>query len=758
MESPPLDTARLAGDLNLKQRQVEQTLSLLDAGNTVAFITRYRKEATGNLDEEQIRAIERLAAAHRQLNDRAATIARLIDEQGRLTPELQTQIQHAPSLQALEDLYLPFRPRRRTRAEAARERGVEPLANLVWNARPQSDLQPALARAVDPQQGLPDNDAVIAGIVDILAERISEQPAIRDDLRKTAWKTGSLRSKVIDPDHHAAQPFRDYFDYRESLRKIPPHRVLALNRGESENALRIRIEWDDQRVMRSMAQQLHQAFRAHEDLMQRAAREALSRFLRPAIHREIRKSLTERAESHAIEVFAKNLRNLLLQPPVVERRVLAIDPGLRTGCKVVILDEYGQPLLDDVVFVTGSQDRRQAARERLAQLLKQHACSLIALGNGTGCREAEDVVTQVIADNETQTRYVIVNEAGASIYSASTAAREEFPELDATVRGTLSIGRRLQDPLSELVKIEPQHLGVGMYQHDVNEKRLIESLETVVESSVNFVGVDLNRASSALLQRVSGFNQLIARRVVAWRDQHGPFARRAELLKVPGIGERVFQQSAGFLKIAGGDEPLDATWIHPESYPAARTLLHRIGVLPEQAGRELPTQASERLNALDRESLADELSIGTATLHDMINDLLRPPRDPRSDFPGPMFKRSVLSLDDLEAGMELSGTVLNVVDFGAFVDVGLKSSGLVHISRMSDRFVSNPHDIVAIGDLLTVWVEEVDHDRGRVSLTMLAPDGTTSSTDATPPDAPPPARAKTPRRRARKKSTSSESQ
>ena len=748
MESSRLDTARLAGELQLAQRQVEQTLSLLDAGNTVAFVTRYRKEATGNLDEEQIRAIERLAAQQRQVNERAATIARLIDEQGRLTPELQTQIREADSLQALEDLYLPYRPKRRTRAEAAREQGLEPLADLVWNGRPESDFQTAVRGAVDPELDLPDDEAVTAGVVDILAERISEQAEIRDDVRKTAWSTGVLRSKVVDAEDHAAQPFRDYFDYRESLQKAPPHRVLALNRGESSGALRIRVEWDDERVMRGISQRLNAAFRANGRVMERAAREALSRLLRPAIQREIRKQFTERAESHAIDVFARNLRNLLLQPPVTGRRVLAIDPGLRTGCKVIVLDELGKPLVEDVVFVTGSEERKRAAVARLIELLKEFDCRLIALGNGTGCREAEELLADVISEGVEDARYVIVNEAGASVYSATAVAREEFPELDATVRGTISIGRRLQDPLSELVKIEPQHLGVGMYQHDVSEKRLSESLETVVESCVNFVGVDLNRASSALLQYVSGFNRLIARRVVAWREEHGPFAARAELLDVPGIGRRTFTQSAGFLKIAGGDEPLDATWVHPESYAAARALLRRVDVSPEQVGGKFEADVSDRLGGIDLESLAGELGVGSATLEDMAAALLRPQRDPRSEFPGPVFKRSVLSLDDLEVGMELTGTVQNVVDFGAFVDIGLKNGGLVHISRMSEQFVKNPHDVVAIGDLLTVWVEEIDRERGRVSLTMVRPDGA----EAASPGGAVPARARTRRQRGRGKS------
>ncbi len=717
--------ARVARELSLSVPQVARTVALLDAGNTVPFITRYRKEQTGNLDEGQIRDVQRRMKSLRQVAERAGAILRLIEAQGKLTRELRGAIKAAESLKQLEDLYLPYRPKRRSRAEAARQRGLGPLAERVWSgAVAAHDLQTEAAVCVSAAQELPDSAAVLQGVSDILAERISEQADAREAARKVALRTGRLESAAVDETAEGAQAFRDYFHYSETVGRIPPHRVLALNRGEQEKALRVRLAWEAAAVQSAVEQPLGLGRHPCAEFLRASAADAIGRLLHPSLEREVRRDLTERAESHAVGVFARNLRNLLLQPPLRGERVLAIDPGLRTGCKVAVLDELGTPVHHDLVFVTGSPDRRVAARKKLAELARGYECRLVAIGNGTACRETEELVAEMIREQIPDARYVIVNEAGASVYSASPGAREEFPDLDATLRGTISIGRRLQDPLSELVKIAPQNLGVGMYQHDVEERALQESLDEVVESCVNFVGVDLNRASAALLRHVSGFNQLIARRVVEWREKHGRFARRGQLRDVPGIGDGIFTQAAGFLKVVDGDEPLDGTWIHPESYDAAGRVLSRLDVSAAQlCGGSPGPDILQRLEALDVPSLAGELDVGEPTLKDILEALKRPGRDPRVDLPGPLFKQGVLSLDDLTEGMELTGTVLNVVDFGAFVDVGLKDSGLVHISQLSTGYVRSPHDVVSLGDVVTVWVRGVDRERHRVSLTMVRPAG-----------------------------------
>ncbi len=717
------DTARLAKELQLAPRQVERTVQLLDEGNTVAFITRYRKEQTGNLDEEQIRAIQRGVTLQRQLAERADTIRRSIDAQGKLTPALDGAISQAASLKQLEDLYLPYRPKRRSRAQTARERGLDPLAQQIWNAgQPGVGLEAAAGAYVAAERELPDVEAVLAGAGDILAERISEDAAVREAARTLAWSTGRVVSKAANGESPEAQPFRDYFDFSEAASKIPPHRVLALNRGENLKVLRIKVAWDDERVRRDVAAQLRLGNHPHRRFLEDSVADACDRLLHPSLEREVRRELTDRAERHAVSVFARNLRSLLLQPPLGSERVLAIDPGLRTGCKLVVLDEVGRVLAHDVVYITGSDDRREAARRRLVELAREHECRVIAIGNGTACRETEELVAAAIGDELPEARYVIVNEAGASIYSASPVARDEFPDFDATVRGTISIGRRLQDPLSELVKIEPQHIGVGMYQHDLDEKSLRGSLDEVVESCVNFVGVDLNRASAPLLQYVSGLSSTLARRIVEHREHCGRFTSRLQLRDVPGVGERTFTQAAGFLKVSGGDEPLDATWIHPESYPAAERLLQRTGLSREALRTASPSDLSAPLQDLNVTAAADELQVGVPTLSDIVEALRRPGRDPRSDLAGPVFRQEILRLEDLQPGMELRGTVLNVVDFGAFVDVGLKDSGLVHISRMADRFIRDPHEVTSVGDVVNVWVHDIDVPRRRVSLTMLRPE------------------------------------
>ena len=731
-----VDVKRVAAELHLRYDQVQHTVQLLDEGNTVPFITRYRKERTGNLHEEQIRAIQERVLSLRHIAERAADIQRLIEAQGKLTPELKSEIEKADSLKRLDDLYLPFRPKRRSRATMAKERGLEPLADAIWNQTvSQDDLANAASAYVNVEQELPDTGKVLEGAADIIAERIGDDANLRELCRKVAKETGRLASfgtKSADQTH---PEFRDYFEYTEPVSKIPPHRILALNRGEEQKALRVSFNWDDERAMNVAGD--HLKIRQHRcrELMTSCATDALARFIQPALDREFRRDLTEKAERHAISVFAQNLRNLLLQPPLHSQRVLAIDPGFRTGCKLAVLDEVGGVVVVDVMYIL-SDEKKLDAKAKLTSLIREHRCQVIVIGNGTACRETEELVGELISTELPDIQYIVVNEAGASIYSTSAVAQQEFPELDAIARGTISIGRRLQDPLSELVKIEPQHIGVGMYQHDLNIKQLKETLDQVVESCVNYVGVDINRASSSLLAHVSGFNQLLARRVVEYRDKQGSFTNRQQLMNVPGIGPATFTQAAGFLKL-DGDEPFDNTWIHPESYEIARKLLARCSLSPDDV-RPIADRSvlKERLSGVIAARLADELGCGIPTLEDILDDLQRPGRDPRADLPPPVFRKGVLSLGDIEVGMELQGTVLNVVDFGAFIDVGLKDSALVHISQLSTQFVRSPHDIVSIGDVIKVWVLSVDRDRKRVGLTMIqpgAPQPTTTTARAASP-------------------------
>jgi protein Tex len=720
--------APIAKELSLTEQQVSNVVALLDDGNTVPFITRYRKEQTGNLDEEQIRAIEKRVKGLRQLAEKADTILRLIESQGKLTPELRRNIETADTLKRLDDLYLPYRPKRRSRAEIARQKGLEPLADMIMRGE-QDSIPIAKAAAAfvssDPNDGIATKDEALQGAADILAERISEDLTVRDHSRKIAWRTGSIAVSATKKNAEKSKEFENYFDYSEPVWKVPPHRTLALNRGEKEEVLRIRFEWDRDVAARAISNHYALTAHAHGDFLYQCIQDSIDRLIHPSIEREVRREITEQAEEHAIGVFAKNLRSLLLQPPLRNEGVLAIDPGFRTGCKVAVLDERGQCLHTDVVYVTGSVDKRNGTLQRLADLVNKHQCGLIGIGNGTACRETEELISQLITEHCPNCRYLIVNEAGASIYSASTVAREEFPDYDATVRGTISIGRRLQDPLSELVKIEPQHIGVGMYQHDMNPRQMKESLDGVVESCVNYVGVDLNTASASLLKYVSGFSQLIARRVVEWRDANGSFTSRKQLLEVAGVGKSTFTQAAGFLKISNGEEPLDQTWIHPESYEIARRVLQSLSLTPTdvQSTDEKREALQSKLKNVPVNQLSETLDVGQPTLKDILDALQRPGRDPRTDLPEPIFRSGILKLDDLSAGMELTGTVLNVVDFGAFVDIGLKDTGLVHISQMADRFISSPHDVVSVGDIVTVWVQSVDNERRRVSLTMKSPIG-----------------------------------
>lgn len=915
-----IDTHHVARDLGLRLEQVDATLALLDAGNTVPFITRYRKDHTGGLDELQIRQIQQRAESARMLLERKQTILRSIDSQGKLTPELAAEIEAAQSTKRLDDLYLPFKPKKQTLATTARERGLELLAEEILSGEKSgAALDARAADFANPDRGVPTAAEALLGAGHIIAEQYSEHADLRSRLRKIMRKSGRLVSKKIEteerkpaeakraaestvqpaaaavaaevpvvesqpaasvgdssdaavtetahqttdevpsgastlaapptnaateatdtatqtaesvsatveapadeapvtepneescaeetsvaaeadadestavatseaspsepveaadattaPAAEGAEPaavpstpptapasappsappsapaaakkskkppktkkdekrerllkaLSDYFDFQEDIRRIPAHRVLAINRGERAKALRVRVDADVAAMEQTADELMIPKDHPNADLLRGCLRDALNRLILPSLEREIRRELTDNAEEHAVEVFARNLRHLLLQPPIHGRRVLAVDPGFRSGCKLAALDEFGGLVDQGLIHIVGkNKDECLAqAKAKLAEMVRQHNIAVVAIGNGTACRETERLVADVIAELKAadyELAYVIVNEAGASVYSTSALGREEFPQYDATLRGAISIGRRLLDPLSELVKIEPANIGVGLYQHDVKAKHLRESLDAVVESCVNFVGVDLNTASPALLRYVSGLNQLTAQRVYEHRSQHGPFRSREQLMEVSGFGDATFVQAAGFLKIAGGENPLDATWIHPESYDSARTVLEKVGGdVAELASKDGVAALSQKTAALDVDALSGELGVGTHLLRDIVTQLVRPGRDPREELPPPVFKHGVLKMEDLTPGMELSGTVLNVVDFGAFVDIGLHDSGLVHVSQMANRFIRDPHEVVAVGDVVKVWVATIDKDRRRVGLTMLPP-------------------------------------
>ena len=974
-----LDLSRIAQDLQIRRNQVENVVQLLDEGNTIPFITRYRKERTGGLNEDILRIIQERLHNLRQLAERKQTILRSIENQGKLTPELRSAILAAEHPRRLEDLYLPYKPKKRTLATTAREKGLEPLALAIWHSDPAvSNLSEILAGMINPEKELATPEQVLEGVQHILAEMISEAADVRSAVRNVLWDTGKLcTNKSEKLAEGQGLEYKDYFQFTEPIRHIPPHRILAINRGEKENALQVKLEWDAELGLRVALERLplplpgsppplpdsvpppvapsqteagpnpvsaeptaggesssgtgvapspdsptsetptqpvtdvrseSESSRSatappaatpappqqvaitplreraealqkhpHAEFLREVTRDALARLLVPSLEREIRRELKIRAEDHAVEVFARNLRSKLLAAPLRGKRVLAIDPGYRTGCKLAVLDEIGN-LIEDVVIYPHTGNKRNEAKAKVEELVRKHQVQVIAIGNGTACRETEELISELLADLDARRRgesptsppasptsetapeqagsasdnttgetpvppapptgetpvppdansgetavppdanssgtavsavlqapvgqpsrlsttgetpvpptaiadasdssgaptvppsaavadssvsslaptenaaqagetaaasapaeppappspplpealpelaYIIVNEAGASVYSTSPIGKEEFPNLDASMRGTISIGRRLQDPLSELVKIDPQHVGVGLYQHDVPTKELRHSLDAVVESCVNQVGVDLNTASVPLLRHVSGLNQLVARDLIEYRKTHGPFRNRRQLLEINGIGEQRFIQAAGFLKINDSDNPLDGTWIHPESYGVAEQILKDLGYAPENLrDRERLAELREKLKAISPEEVAKRLHAGVPTVKDILEALARPGRDPREDLPPPVFKKSILKIEDLQPGMELKGTVLNVVDFGAFIDIGLKESGLVHISQMANRYVRNPYEVVSVGDVVPVWVLSVDKERNRVSLTLIAP-------------------------------------
>lgn len=902
------DLSRIAQDLQIRKVQVEGVVALLDEGNTVPFIAYYRKDRTAGLPEEVIRQVQNRINQLRQLAERKQTILKSIEGQGKLTEELRATILAAESAKRVEDLYVPYRPKKRTPAAVAREQGLDGLAQAVWTRDPAVvNLAELLPTMVNPEKQLAAAADVLAGVQQLLAEQVSETAEVRAAVRAVVWDTGKLVTAKSEklPEGKGLE-YKDYFQFSEPLRQIPPHRILAINRGEKEGALKVHLEWNAEAAQRAALEKLPLADHPHAEMLQTVVQDALARLLSPALEREVRRDLTDRAEHHAVTIFARNLRSLLLQRPLQHCPVVAIDPGFRGGCKVAVLDEHGNVLEDAVIHPhqgthrSGSkknsatppsaenstvappppapadappppaatdavppqaatdvvppqaptdaappqapaapppppqvqekkeetalpppQDRRKEARDKLEALIRKHQVRVIAIGNGPACRETEELIAGLIAElsgapatsaapveqsapalpngaerteqaaapidaaapvvnhdgaaaaapeNGTPVAvaaappaedpapaqrepipdlaYVIVNEAGAGAYSGSAVGREEFPSYDAALRSTISIGRRLQDPLNELVKVDPQNIGVGLYQHDVHPRHLKESLEAVIESSVNYVGVDLNTAGVPLLRHLSGLNQLIARDIVEHRKQHGPFKNREQLLQVPSMNPARYTQAAGFLKVTNGDTPLDRTWVHPESYPAAHQLLAELGFGPEvlEDAAKLP-ELRAKLQNISMEETAARLQLSVPSLTDLCGALGRPGFDPREDHPPPIFKKKLLKLEDLTPGMELKGTVLNVVDFGAFVDVGLKDSGLVHISQIANRFIKNPYDVLSVGDVVTVWVLTVDHERRRVSLTMVQPGTERKPPERNPAPARPPRGVRPPRGR-----------
>lgn len=714
----------IAQEIGVKSKQAEAVITLLEDGNTVPFIARYRKEATGSLDEVQIKQIEDKYRYIQQLEQRKEEVLRLIDEQGKLTPELSAAITAATVLQRVEDLYRPYKQKRRTKATIAKEKGLEPLADKLMQFT-KDPLQQLATSFINVEKEVATAEEALAGAQDILAERFADEAAIRDRLRKLTHREGLIVTTVKDEEKDEKKVFEMYYAYEEPVARIVPHRILAINRGEKEDILRVAIQVSAEKATAVMEQQWlpNNSSSPSIGAVKAAIADSYKRLIQPSIEREIRAELSEKAEAQAIHIFSENLRSLLLQPPIRGKMVLGVDPAYRTGCKLAVVDETGKMLEVTAIYPHQPKNDMKGSKDVVTKLLKKFPIEIIAIGNGTASRETEQFIADVLKEMNNDVAYVIVNEAGASVYSASEVARAEFPDLQVEQRSAVSIARRLQDPLSELVKIEPKAVGVGQYQHDVSQKQLTESLSFIVETAVNQVGVDVNTASSSLLQYVSGLSKTVAENIVNARAESGKFTSRAQLKKIPRLGSKTYEQAIGFLRIPGAKNPLDATGIHPESYDLASRILEIAGVTKKDVGTKI---AEEAISKLSVESLSAELGVGEVTVKDIVDALMKPSRDPRDAFPQPLLKTDVLKMEDLKVGMELQGTVRNVVDFGAFVDIGVKQDGLVHISKLQKGRVKHPLDVVSLGDIVTVWVDSVDVKKGRIALTMLPPAQQTS--------------------------------
>lgn len=716
--------SHIASVLNLPTHSVTATVKLLDEGATVPFITRYRREVTGGLDEEQIRAIEEKITYLRLLEDRKVTILASIEEQGKLSEELKTKILNCMQMQELEDLYLPYKPKRKTRATIAKAKGLEPLANLIFNqeilpGKREDIVQPF----INPELGVNTHDDAISGARDIVCEWIGEDADVRKLIRELTRSSGTLKAEKKQAEKTARTDFETYYQFEDLISRLKPHQILAINRGETEEILKVKITVSEELCIQTILSKVTKnPSGTFFDQIPVIVEDAYGRLIEPSIEREIRNELTETSDLHAIEVFAKNLHNLLLQPPVFGKIILGIDPGFVSGCKIAVVDPTGKYLEGDTIYPTEPRKWTEISERRVTELVKKYQVDIIAIGNGTASREVEQFVSDTIKKHELSCHYLIVSEAGASVYSASKVASEEFPELEAAQRGNISIARRVIDPLAELVKIDPKSIGVGLYQHDVDQKMLESKLGQVVESCVNHVGVNLNTCSASLLTHISGLNKRTAQNVIQYRDSIGKFTSREELLKVKGLGEHAFVQAAGFLRIPDGSNPLDNTSIHPESYAATKKLLEKFELDVKSIQNE-NRKISEAVKKFKLDQLANELGVGKPTLELILENLQKPGRDPREDLQAPILRTDVLKFEDLKIGMKLKGTVRNVVDFGAFVDIGVKHDGLVHVSEMGQAFVKNPHEVMGVGNVVEVWVKSIDTDRQRIGLTMKSPEG-----------------------------------
>lgn len=703
-----------------RPKQLTTVLNLLNEGNTVPFIARYRKEMTGSLDEVQIREIEERYAYLENLEKRKNEVIRLIDEQGKLTPELETEITQSVKMQQVEDLYRPYKQKRRTKATIAKEKGLEPLALWLMQLT-DGEVQSKAEKYIDKEKEVSSAEEALQGAHEIIAEQVSDNAKFRTWIRSYTYNKGMYVSQVKDEKIDEKGVYEMYYDFAEPVHKMVSHRILATNRGEKEEVLKVFLQVDEAAVLAYLDRQLvKNPASPSSSFVREAYQDSYKRFIQPAIERELRNELTEKADEQAIAIFGENLRNLLLQPPLKGKVVLGFDPAYRTGCKLAVVDATGKVLAIEVIYPhkPAAQAKREAAGPAFIQLINQYQVDMVAIGNGTASRESELFVAEQLKSADHKAYYAIVNEAGASVYSASEIARKEFPHLQVEERSAVSIARRLQDPLAELVKIDPKAVGVGQYQHDVSQKRLAEQLDFVVETAVNQVGVDVNTASPQLLQHISGLNKTTAQNIVSYREENGEFTARTQLKKVPRLGPKAYEQAIGFLRVPGGKNILDNTGIHPESYSIAKDILMTVHLSEKELGTE---EAVEKLTRLSAEKLAESLSVGEETLADILAGLTKPGRDMRDEMPAPLLRTDVLSMEDLKPGMELTGTVRNVIDFGAFVDIGVKQDGLVHISKLSKKFVKHPTDVVSVGDIVTVWIEQVDTKKGRISLTMLSP-------------------------------------
>jgi len=708
---------KIADELSIREAQVESAVKLIDDGNTIPFIARYRKEVTGNLSDEQLRELDERLKYLRNLEFRKEEIIRLIDEQGKLTDELTIKIASTMILSELEDIYRPYRPKKRTRATIAKEKGLEPLSEIIYSQNEKKDIYEIAKEYIDEEKGVTSVEEAIQGASDIIAENIADEADYRKKIKSMDFREAVLSIKQSKEEQ---SPYEMYYDYNESILKMPSHRILAINRGEKEEFLKVKLDTPEEKILEYLEKQIITDNKNQFSvILKDTISDSYKRLIAPSIEREIRNDLTEKAEEQAIKVFGKNAKQLLMQPPIKDITVMGFDPAYRTGCKIAVIDKTGKVLATTTVYPTEPQNDVDGAKKVLKELINKYDINMISIGNGTASRESEMFVSDMLKEIDKEIYYAIVSEAGASVYSASKLATEEYPDINVSLRGAISIARRLQDPLSELVKIDPKSIGVGQYQHDVNQKRLNESITGVVEDAVNSVGVDVNTATPSLLSYVSGINGTIAKNIVKYRDENGELKQRKDLLKVPKLGPAAFKQCAGFIRIYNGKNPLEITAVHPESYEIAEKLLAKLGYSVENIlEKDKLEELKIALKKVEVEKMATELEVGVLTLKDIIDEISKPGRDPREGMPKPILRSDVLKFEDLQIGMELNGTVRNVIDFGAFVDIGVKYDGLVHISEMSDKYIKNPSDVVSVGDIVKVKVIKLDTERHKVSLSM----------------------------------------